>query len=637
MFFGFLTLFTALAISAVAIYYSVAGLAAIFAAAVIPIIIMGTVLEVSKLVTVVWLHRYWHQATWWLKTYLTGAVLVLMAITSIGIFGFLSNAHVQQTAIGDNAIAQLERIESEIARQEAVIVRAEDNIETAQTQGVGGDSNIQAQIDREQERIDRAYARAEPAIQEQQEIIERQEGRILNQIDEIDSEIERVNAALTSGDVATAQNIVGIEADGIIGPNTRQAVEDFRTRKTQEKSILEERLFQVDNDPRAQAARDEIQRIRERVESEVAQSNELINRLRSQLGTSTGEDIDAVIDEQNLRITTASETVDKLTEEKFEIESKFRQLEAEVGPIKYIAEFVYGEEADKNLLAEAVRWVIVIIIFVFDPLAVLLLIASQYTFRWHGRELFGRDPTPPVNPLPIPHPPEPSSPESANQESGLTPEEAADPYIEANSHDVYNDDRLATEYDLENPVEPLHDLRYEYAMDTFIDTNDNESSLQIDEDLEQQDDDQNEFADSFYIVKDGSNGESKNMDGIHPHELSTGYIELNGKRYTRDAFRKLFPKIELTQDSIGNAGFGTIFPESPAKGDVFLRVDYLPTKLFKWNGQKWIVVDKELSDHYAYHDAYLDHLIDKISSGEYDPDLLTDFERSQIEERLKSQ
>jgi len=454
MIFGILTLITALAISAVAIYYSVAGLAAIFAAAVIPIIIMGTVLELSKLVTVVWLHKYWHQATWWLKTYLTGAVLVLMAITSIGIFGFLSNAHVQQTAIGDNAIAQLERIESEIARQESVIARAEDNIETVQTQGIGGDSNIQAQIDREQTRIDRAYSRAEPAIKEQRDIIERQEGRILNQIDDIDSEIARVDAALTNGDVATAQNIVGVEADGIMGPNTRQAIEDFRIRKTQEKAILEERLSQVDNDPRVQAARTEIQRIRERVENEVAQSNELINRLRSQLGTSTGEDIDAVIDEQNLRITTASETIDTLTEEKFEIESKFRQLEAEVGPIKYIAEFIYGEEADRNLLAEAVRWVIVIIIFVFDPLAVLLLIASQYTFRWHGRELFGGDTPPPsVNTTPSPQPPDSPLPEAANEESGLSLEEVAEPYVAIDSHNVYHDDRLATEYDLEKPVE----------------------------------------------------------------------------------------------------------------------------------------------------------------------------------------
>ena len=392
MFFGILTLVTALAISGVAIYYSVAGLAAIFAAAVIPIVIMGGVLEVSKLVTAVWLHRYWNQATWWLKTYLTTAVVVLMFITSMGIFGFLSNAHVQQTALGNSTQAQLERIQSEIARQQAIISRSEDKIETVTAEGIGADSNLQSQIDREQARIDKAYERAEPAIQEQQVIIERLEGRILEQIEAVDDDIDRLENAISQEDIAAVQSIVGVPADGIFGPNTRDAVQTFRDRKAQEKARLEERLANVADNPRIQAARQEIERIRNRVEQEVAQSNELINRLRAQLGTSTGEDIDSVIDEQNQRITNASQTIDSLTEEQFEIESQVRQLEAEVGPIKYIAEFVYGEDADKNLLEEAVRWVIVIIIFVFDPLAVLLLIASQYTFRWHGRDIIEYEP-----------------------------------------------------------------------------------------------------------------------------------------------------------------------------------------------------------------------------------------------------
>lgn len=618
MFFGFLTLFTALAISAVAIWYSVVGLAAIFASAVIPIVIMGSVLEISKLVTVVWLHRFWHKCVWWLRTYLVLAVVILMCVTSMGIFGFLSNAHVQQTAKGDGAVAQIERIESEIARQENIVSRSESAIEKIQTQGVGGDSNIQSQIDREQERIDRAYERAEPAIQEQREIIQRQEGRILDQIDAIDLDIEQVDSAIANGEVASAQTIVGIQADGIFGPNTRQAIEDFRERKSQEKQELEARLSRVNDDPRVQDARREIQRIRSGVEDQVAKSSELINRLRSQLGTSSAEDIDAEIDEQTARIRNANQQIDLLIEEQFELESSVRQLEAEVGPIKYIAEFIY-DDADRLMLEDAVRWVIVVLILVFDPLAVLLLIASQYTFKWSGKDLFDIF-TPPTEPL---------TPTSKSDTIEDKPTISDDIIPPSAPHDSWQSESQWTE--------PLHDLKYEYTMDTSINTNDNESPLHIDEDLEQQSDDQNESGDSFYIVKDDSNGESKNTDGIQPHELSTGYIELNGKRYTRDAFRKLFPKIELTQDSVGNAGFGTIFPESPAKGDVFLRVDYLPTKLFKWNGQKWIVVDKELSDHYAYHDAYLDHLIEKISSGEYDPDLLTDFERSQIEERLKSQ
>ena len=101
MIYGLLTLLTALCISAIAIYYSVAGLVAIFAAAALPIIIMGTALEIGKLVTAVWLHKYWSKATWWLRTYLSTAVVVLMFITSMGIFGFLSKAHIEQTSAGD--------------------------------------------------------------------------------------------------------------------------------------------------------------------------------------------------------------------------------------------------------------------------------------------------------------------------------------------------------------------------------------------------------------------------------------------------------------------------------------------------------------------------------------------------------
>ena len=130
MIFGILTLITALAISAVAIYYSVAGLVAIFAAAAIPIVIMGTTLEVAKLVTAVWLHKYWQQAAWWLKGYLSIAVLVLMFITSMGIFGYLSKAHIEQTSAGEESVAQVERITTEILRQQELVVRAETKINT---------------------------------------------------------------------------------------------------------------------------------------------------------------------------------------------------------------------------------------------------------------------------------------------------------------------------------------------------------------------------------------------------------------------------------------------------------------------------------------------------------------------------
>ena len=83
-----------------------------------------------------------------------------------------------------------------------------------------------------------------------------------------------------------------------------------------------------------------------------------------------------------------------------------------------------------------------------------------------------------------------------------------------------------------------------------------------------------------------------------------------------------------------NAGFGTSFPPSPIKGDMYLRVDYLPSKLFKWNEKKWIEVDKTKTDSFAYDQAYIQHLIEKIDTGEYDVDLITDVEREQISRYL---
>ena len=87
--------------------------------------------------------------------------------------------------------------------------------------------------------------------------------------------------------------------------------------------------------------------------------------------------------------------------------------------------------------------------------------------------------------------------------------------------------------------------------------------------------------------------------------------------------------------SPGDTGFGITFPTSPKKGDVFVRVDIMPNRLYKYNGDDWILVDKSISDSYTYNTAYIDHLIDKISSGEYDVELLSEQEREQVAERLE--
>ena len=390
MFLGLLTMITALTISAVAIYYSVAGLVAIFAAAALPIMVMGGVLEVSKLVTAVWLHRYWSQATWWLKTYLTTAVIILMLITSMGIFGFLSKAHIEQTSASQESVAKVEQLEKEIGRQQALITRAEEQIKKLETSGTGNDANVQSQIDKEQERIDNAYSRIQPAIDEQQRIIDSQGQLYKDELKRVDEQLATLQGYIDAGDkesIKKAQAMIGARQDGAWGSKTAAAAEEWRKGRQQIRSELLAKIEQATNNPQAQAAANEIKRLRTTAETQIAESNKLINRLRTQIGqVDKAADIDSQVDEQNLRIKTANDEIDKLTEEKYTLEAEYRKLEAEVGPVKYIAEFVYGEEADTNLLEEAVRWVIVTIIFVFDPLAVLLLIASQYTFEWRSRK-----------------------------------------------------------------------------------------------------------------------------------------------------------------------------------------------------------------------------------------------------------
>ena len=383
MLIGILTFLSAISISAVAIYYSVAGLVAIFAAAAVPIIIMGGVLEVGKLVTAVWLHRYWSQAAWWLKSYLSIAVLVLMFITSMGIFGFLSKAHIEQTSAGQESVAQVERLTNEIQRQQDIIDRAEEKIKKLETSTTGGDANIQAQIDSEQSRIDKAYERIEPAIAEQQAIIDKQADLYKKELAKIDGDLATLQGYIDSGETKKAQQMIGASADGIFGKKTADKIGDWQDEKQAKRIELITKIEEASNNPQAQAAAQEIKRLRKTVETQIVQSNELINRLRDQLGdTDKSDNIDAQVDAQNTRIKNANAEIDILTDEKYALEGEYRKLEAEVGPIKYIAEFVYGEAADKSMLEEAVRWVIIIIIFVFDPLAVLLLIASQYTFHW---------------------------------------------------------------------------------------------------------------------------------------------------------------------------------------------------------------------------------------------------------------
>jgi len=243
MILALLTLLVALTISAVAAYYSIIGLIAIFSAAVIPIAVMGVVLEAGKLITASWLYQNWKTVPKLLKGYLSFAVVVLMFITSMGIFGFLSKAHIEQTTIASDNSLDIQLIESKIERKYTEIERAE------------------------------------------------------KQLNLLDNALERYTelGAITKG---------------------------LTARKDQEPERNE--LFQT--------------------------------------------------------ISTASSDIATLSDERTILLREQVTIEAEVGPIRYIAELIYGEST-KKVLEDAVRAVIILLVLVFDALAVLLLIAANMSFR----------------------------------------------------------------------------------------------------------------------------------------------------------------------------------------------------------------------------------------------------------------
>ena len=244
----FLMFFCALALSASAAWYSIIGLTAIFAAAKIPIVIMGATLEVSKLVVASWLYRNWKEIPFLMKTYLTGALLVLMFLTSMGIFGFLSKSHADQSMNFGDVLAKIEMLEQKIQLEQT-------KIDSAKTTLAQLDTQVNEMIGRS-------------------------------------TSTSAINRSIT-----------------------------IRKQQDKERTVL-------------------IQSIEE--------SQSRINELREEL---------------------------------IPYKTQNRQLEAEVGPIKYIAALIYGENPDENLLEKAIRWVILLIVGVFDPLAVVMLIAANWSMR----------------------------------------------------------------------------------------------------------------------------------------------------------------------------------------------------------------------------------------------------------------
>jgi hypothetical protein len=402
MFFPLLVFVVALTIAAVAAWFSVAGLMAIFAASAIPVAIMAGSLEIGKLVAASWVYRNWKRAPFLLKSYLTFAVVVLMFITSMGIFGFLSRAHLEQASESLQSQARVERIDNDIVRYEDTITRSEIKIGKLETQNTNNTDEIQAQIDAEQKRMDQAYARVQPAVDEQLAIIlneqngtDNQVKSYLLQISKVDTTLDNLQSFIINDDIKKIQALVGVKTDGNYGPQTAKKVDQFRISQQSEKkrlvNIVEDIRNSIDTSV-VEQARDEIKRLRSIADRDVQKSQTTITRLRGQLDRVAEIDNTKKITELLETVKETETSISELLDTKFELETEVRMLEAEVGPIKYIAELVYGN-TERNTIDDAVRWLIIIFIFVFDPLAVLLLIAANYSFQnrnnnGHQEEIF---------------------------------------------------------------------------------------------------------------------------------------------------------------------------------------------------------------------------------------------------------
>ena len=253
MLFALITLLCAISLSAIAAYYSVIGLMAIFAASPIPIAIMGGALEFSKLIAASWAYKNWSVAPRFLKYYFTVAVIILMFITSLGIFGYLSKAHNDQTLISGDVSAKIAMIDEKIKVER-------DNIDVNR--------------------------------------------KTLKQMDE--------------------------------------SVDQVMVRSTNEKGA-----------EKAASLRKAQQTERNRILKEIETYNKRISALN---------------------------------EERAPIATEIRKVEAEVGPIKYIAALIYGDSMDSSLLDKSVRFVIILLVLVFDPMAVLLVIAGNFSLRQIAKE-----------------------------------------------------------------------------------------------------------------------------------------------------------------------------------------------------------------------------------------------------------
>ena len=373
MLFGLLTLFTALAIAGVAAWFSIAGLMIFFGGMPMSVAIMAGTLEVGKLLTASWLYRYWNETSILLRTYLTTAVVVLMIITSAGIYGYLSKAASDVSSDGAVAFAEVERVDGLILREENKIAIIEDRIIS-----VGGSVDVSESISQQETIRDGAWERVQGDIDYAQGQID----RLRDQLAVLD---KAVNDLRNKG-----VEVVVTDEGGIFQGDTTEKI-DYVAQANDLYDQQKQQRADIKTDIDKQQANIDAYRLQ--AQDTINGANAEINRLRNTSSNQQDENI-LKINAFNSDIDAIYDNIAVLKDSKFEAESKVRDLEREIGPIKYVAELLYGS-SDQSVMDKAVRIFILLFVFVFDPLAIMLLIAANQTLLRYGINLESTGPNPP--------------------------------------------------------------------------------------------------------------------------------------------------------------------------------------------------------------------------------------------------
>ena len=419
MLFGILTLLTALAIAGVAAWFSIVGLMLLFSGSATSIAVMAGTLEVGKLLTASWLYRYWHETSIWLRSYLTAAVVILMVVTSIGIFGYLSKAAGDQASDVGDAVAIVERIDAQIEREENKIALIEDRI-----LGIGGSVDISSSIQAQEDIRDGAWDRVQGDIDYNQEQIENVREQLKVDIAQQDSRLAELDKAVNELRAKGTEKIVVNErtfgADDVEIIDYGVRADELRQSQQVERDEIKAEKDRLRNQASAdiKVFQDAIDRYRTQAQSDINGANAEINRLRNQSSTQADDNI-SKINDFNEQIDAIYANIVTLKDEKFDAESKVRNLDREVGPIKYLAQMIYGSD-ERSVLDQAIRLFILMLVFVFDPLAVVLVIAANQTLLRYGINLESSGPEKHIDPEPEPEPEPESEPEPEPEVEEIT-------------------------------------------------------------------------------------------------------------------------------------------------------------------------------------------------------------------------